>query len=55
MHLKNAFISIKEQIKQFDSLVTSVLNYGSEVWGYDKCKDNDIVHKNFCTMRLEIN
>ena len=44
---KNVFISIKEQIKLFDSLVASVLNYGSEVWGYDKCRDIDIVHK-FC-------
>ena len=30
------FIIIKEeQINLFDSLVASVLNYGSEVWGYD--------------------
>ena len=45
---KNVFISIKEQIKLFDSLVASVLNYGSEVWGYDKCRDIDIVHNKFC-------
>ena len=31
-----------------DSLVASVLNYGSEVWGYDKCRDIDIVHNKFC-------
>ena len=45
---KNVFISIKEQIKLFDSLVASVLNYGSEVWGYDKWRDIDIVHNKFC-------
>ena len=48
MYFKHVFISIKEQIKLFDSLGASVLKYGSEVWGYDKCRDIDIVHNKFC-------
>ena len=39
------YLNINEKIKLFDSLV---LNYASEVWGYDDCKDIEIVHNKFC-------
>ena len=32
----------------FDALVSSILNYGSEVWGYHEAKDIEMVHTKFC-------
>ena len=32
----------------FDKLVQPVLNFGCEVWGFDKGHDVEIVHKSFC-------
>ena len=43
-----------KKIKLFDSLVSSVLNYASEVWGYDDCKDIEIVHNKFCRYLLGV-
>ena len=43
-----------KKIKLFDSLVSSVLNYASEVWGYDNCKDIEIVHEKFCRYLLGV-
>ena len=40
--------------KLFDSLVSSVLNYASEVWGYDDCKDIEIVLNKFCRYLLGV-
>ena len=47
-------LNVNEKIKLFDSLVSSVLNYASEVWGYDDCKDIEIVHNKFCRYLLGV-
>ena len=47
-------LNVNEKIKLFDSLVSSVLNYASEVWGYDDCKDIEIVHNKFCRYLLSV-
>ena len=46
------YLNVNEKIKLFDSLVSSVLNYASEMWGYDDCKDIEIVHNKFCRYLL---
>ena len=48
------YLYVNEKIKLFDSLVSSVLNYASEVWGYDYCKDIEIVHNKFCRYLLGV-
>ena len=52
--LQNVYLYVNEKIKLFDSLVSSVLNYASEVWGYDDCKDIEIVHNKFCRYLLGV-
>ena len=49
--LQNVYLNVNEKIKLFDSLV---LNYASEVWGYDDCKDIEIVHNKFCRYLLGV-
>ena len=36
-----------EKCRLFDSLVSSVLNYASDVWGYNDGKDIEIIHTKF--------
>ena len=52
--LQNVYLNVNEKIKLFDSLVSSVLNYASEVWGYEDCKDIEIVHNKFCRYLLGV-
>ena len=41
-------LTTSEKCKLFDTLVSSVLNYSSEVWGFHEAKDIEIVHTKFC-------
>ena len=34
----------QEKCRLFDTLVASVLNYSSEVWGYNEAKDIELIH-----------
>ena len=38
----------------FDKLISPILNYGSEVWGFHKAKSIETVHMQFCKMMLGI-
>ena len=38
----------------FDKLISRILNYGSEVWGYHKAKSIETVHMQFCKRMLGI-
>ena len=40
--------------KLFDTLVGSILNYGSEVWGMHEAKDVEIIHTKFCRRILNV-
>ena len=44
-----------EKCRLFDSLVSSVLNYASEVWGYNDGKDIEIIHIKFLRKVLGVN
>jgi hypothetical protein len=47
-------LPVNEQIRLFDSLVTSVLNYGAEVWGHHVADDVEQVHLKFCRYVLGV-
>ena len=38
----------------FDSFVSSILNYGSEIWGFTKSKEIERVHLKFCKQLLGV-
>ena len=42
------YLSVHDKCRLFDCLVASVLNYGSEVWGFHAGKDIENVHSKFC-------
>ena len=45
---KFTFISPKHKLDLFDKLVTPILNYGCEVWGFPEAKAIERVHMQFC-------
>ena len=47
-HARRLNLTPDLQLKLFDSLVSPVLLYCSEVWGYEKCNDIEKVHLSFC-------
>ena len=38
----------------FDSFVSSILNYGCEIWGYTKSKELERIHLKFCKQLLGV-
>ena len=47
-HYKNQItLTIHEKLKLFDSLVGSILNYASEIWGYHEAPDIEHIHTKF--------
>ena len=52
--IKNINIPVDLQLKLFDSLVSPVLLYASEVWGFEKLDDVEKVHLQFCKNILKI-
>lgn len=47
--------STQEKCKLFDTLVSTVLNYSSEVWGLNDSKDIEIIHTKFLRKILCVN
>ena len=52
--LKNIELPIEKKLKLFDTLVSSILNFGSEVWGTHSATDIDLVHTNFLRFILGV-
>ena len=46
--LNNVEIPTTKKCNMFDALVSSILNYGCEVWAYHEVKDIEMVHTKFC-------
>ena len=44
MGIRSGFLSIKASLNIYQALVRSVLEYGSEVWGFDLWRDGEQVH-----------
>ena len=42
--LKFEKLSIEHKFELFDKLITPILNYGSQVWGFSKAKHIERVH-----------
>ena len=47
--------STQEKCKLFDTLVSSVLKYSSEIWGLNESKDIEIIHTKFIRKILCVN
>ena len=47
-------IPVTEKCKLFDTLVGSILNYSSEVWGIHDAKDVEVIHSKFCRWVLNV-
>jgi hypothetical protein len=45
----------KELFQLFDTMIKPVLNYGSQVWGYQYCNNIEKVQNNFCRKHLHLN
>ena len=52
--LKSICISKSQQCSMFDSLVASILNYASEIWGFHQGKDIEVIHNKFCRFVLNV-
>ena len=52
--IKEVETPLNISFKLFDSLVASVLNYGSEVWGYLNAECIERVHRKFCKYILNV-
>jgi len=52
--IKNNKVPINIMFNLFDAYVLSVLNYCSEVWGYDQGETLERVHKKFCKWVLNV-
>ena len=44
---KNIDLPISQKMKLFDTLVSPILNFGSELWGMHKATDIELVHTKF--------
>ena len=47
-------LRISHVLELFDKLISPILNYGSEVWGFYKSKDIETVHLHFCKKLLGV-
>ena len=45
--INNIELPIKQQCALFDSLVASILNFGSEIWGFHDASDVELIHTKF--------
>ena len=48
-------ITPRQRLELFDKLVTPILNYGSEVWGFSQAKQIERIHMLFCKKLLGVN
>ena len=52
--IKFSSLKVSHVLDLFDRLIAPILNYSSEVWGFQKSKDIDVVHLHFCKKLLGI-
>ena len=52
--LKNIELPIVQKLKLFDTLVSPILNFGSEVWGSHSATDIELVHTKFLRFLLGV-
>ena len=54
MNLRKFCISLIESIQLFDTFVTSILNYGGQIWGLNKSKAIERIHLKFLKGLLRV-
>jgi hypothetical protein len=47
-------ISVKHKVELFDKLILPILNYGSEIWGFNQGKSVERIHMHFCKRILGV-
>ena len=47
MGMSSGHLSIKAGINLYNALVRSILDYGSEIWGFDKWEDGEKIQRAF--------
>ena len=50
----NEYLNVETKLQVFDTYVSSVLNYGCEVWGFNMAKDVEKIHTDFCKRILKV-
>ena len=48
------YLNTESKLSVFDTYVSSVLNYGSEIWGFHNAKDIETVHTKYCKQILKV-
>ena len=48
------YLTKKKKCDLFDSMVASVINYASEIWGFHRGNDVEIIHNRFCRSILKL-
>ena len=52
--IKDLYLTKKKQVELFDIMVSSVLCYASEIWGFHRGNDIEILHNKFCRRILKV-
>ena len=47
-------LNASEKLKMFDSMISPILNYGSEIWGFHKSVDIERLHLKFMKLILHV-
>ena len=51
---ESTHLGIQDKLKLFDALVSPIMNYGSEVWGFHNSQDIERVHLRFLKKLLNV-
>ena len=51
---RNYFLNTETLLSLFDTYIGSILNYGCEVWGFNKANSHEIIHIQFCKRILGV-
>ena len=51
---KDNYFNIETQLSVFDTFVSSVINYASEIWGFHQAPDIEKLHTSFCKKILGV-
>lgn len=51
---RQVFIGTNQKCYLFNTMVGSVLNYASEIWGFHRANDIEVVHNRFCRSVLNV-
>ena len=52
--LQNLYINTNRKCFSFDTMISTVLNYASEIWGFHRARDVELVHNRFCRYALNL-